>query len=453
MSDYGQKWEMAKDDQGNILAYDGTTDLAEFVQWFDQFCEARGLGGVVSRINYEQPVPPLDSIGRIAMGIPTERDPGNVATFHKANAHFLTKCQQVLVLLKAAVSSSIRMQWQGTHNEAYRIGNRDNLERLRAELYRKYGGWTDAKGQLNFLAAEALGDIISVDSCDKIFYAFQVLINERNNWNNADELFRPSYYRSWLIKRIAKWELFRRTYLDMKLTPAMTYELGKEQVLTLVDQERTEMALAKRTGKATIKSTGEPIVPQDFSMTVNTVSMSREEYDDMVAAAAAGTAYGPARAQTGSDMIRGVCFLCKLPGHRKWECPLRVRQMSTRTEVIQSQPQPQSNRPAFVKPTAAQNELIQAYLRGETTQLGQLTGQSSSRKRGAVEKETSEAPPWKRTSTPGWVPRGSKPTAAASVESDEVKGDEFMGAAGVFTEDDDDDFDPEVYRPSQDYSS
>ncbi len=63
------------------LAYDGTTDLAEFYQWFDAFCEARGLGGVVSRVNYEQPVPPLDSIGRIAMGFPNERDPGNVASY------------------------------------------------------------------------------------------------------------------------------------------------------------------------------------------------------------------------------------------------------------------------------------------------------------------------------------------------------------------------------------
>lgn len=128
MSDYVPKWEMAKDDRGNILAYDGTTDLAEFYQCFDQFCEARGLGGVVSRHNYEQPVPPMDSIARIAMGMPNERDPGNVATFNKSNAHFLTKCQQVLVLQKAAVSSSIRMQWQGNYNEAYRIGNRDNLE-------------------------------------------------------------------------------------------------------------------------------------------------------------------------------------------------------------------------------------------------------------------------------------------------------------------------------------
>ena len=164
----------------------------------------------------------MDSIARIAMGIQNERDPGNVANFNKSNAYFLTKCQQVLVLQKAAVSQSIRMQWQGDHNEAYRIGNRDNLEILRADLVRRYGGWTDAKGQLNFLAAEALGDIISVETCDKIFYAFQTLINERRNWEHADEMFRPSYYRSWLIKGIAKWELLRRTYLDMKLTPAMT---------------------------------------------------------------------------------------------------------------------------------------------------------------------------------------------------------------------------------------
>ena len=79
------------------------------------------------------------------------------------------------------------MQWQGTHAEAFRVGTSANLEILRAELIRRYGGWTDAKRQLNFLAAEALGDIARVESADKIFDAFQVLINERTNWDNADE--------------------------------------------------------------------------------------------------------------------------------------------------------------------------------------------------------------------------------------------------------------------------
>jgi hypothetical protein len=39
------------------------------------------------------------------------------------------------------------------------------------------------------------------------------------------------------------------------------------------------------------------------------------------------------------------------------------------------------------------------------------------------------------------------------VESDEPQGEEFIGAAGVFEGEDDDDFDPEVYRPSGDYSN
>ena len=187
MADIGSKWEMPKDDQGHILNYDGTTDCTQFLQWFDSWCESRGFGGVISRNNYEQPHPPLDAMGRIALGHPNERDQGNVASYNKANAYFLSKCQQVLVWFKASVSQSIRMQWQGTHAEAFRVGTRANLENLRAELIRRYGGWTDAKGQLNFLSAEALGDITSVESADKIFYAFQVLINERTNWDNADE--------------------------------------------------------------------------------------------------------------------------------------------------------------------------------------------------------------------------------------------------------------------------
>ena len=43
MADIGSKWEMPKDDQGHILNYDGTTDCTQFLQWFDSWCESRGL--------------------------------------------------------------------------------------------------------------------------------------------------------------------------------------------------------------------------------------------------------------------------------------------------------------------------------------------------------------------------------------------------------------------------
>ena len=96
MSEYISKSEIPKDDAGNILNYDGTTDCAEYLQFFDAWCEGRRFGGVVSRNNYEQPRVPADSVGRIAAGTPNECDPGIVVIFHKSNAFFLiTKCQQL----------------------------------------------------------------------------------------------------------------------------------------------------------------------------------------------------------------------------------------------------------------------------------------------------------------------------------------------------------------------
>lgn len=224
----------------------------------------------------------------------------------------------------------------------------------------------------------------------------------------------------------------------MKLTPAMTYAQGKEQVITLVDQERTDMALAKQSLKVAVKPAMQPEAQHDFSMSSNHVTMTRDAYDSMVAAAAASV-YVPARQQRLSpregvraDVGSGLCFRCKRPGHQIKDCPQRPSS------------QQQSTRPAFIRPTAAQNEQIQAFLRGESRQLG---NQSTSRKRGVDGAEAEGAPTWKKSATPGWVPRGTKPTAAVSVESDADQVDELIGAAGVINENGDDDFDAEVYRP------
>jgi len=189
------------------------------------------------------------------------------------------------------------------------VGNRANLEILRNDLILRYGGWTDAKGQLNFNAAEALGPIVSVDTSDQIFHAFQMLINERTNWNNAEEMFRPSYYRSWLIKRISQWDLLKNTYIAMKLDVNMNYAAGKEQVIRLVDQERTDLALARATVKGVSRSEVQPVVQHDFSLSSNHVTITMEMYEAMVAAAAAGIPYNAAKPQILASNVRtGVCF-------------------------------------------------------------------------------------------------------------------------------------------------
>jgi hypothetical protein len=362
-----------------------------------------------------------------------DRDTGNISNYEKANAHFLSKCQQVAVLFKSAVAQHIRMLFQGTHNEAFRVGNRANLEILRAELIRRYGGWTDAKGQRNFKAAEALGYIVDVDSSDNIFHKFQMLINERTNWENEEEMFRPSYYRSWLIKRISKWDLLAATHIAMKLSINMTYVQGKEQVVLLVEQERIELALGNLVSKLVVKPVAQPVIEHDFSMSSNNVTLTRDEYEAMVAAAAqtASTPYTAKRSST--NPRNGVCFRCGQAGHQIKDCP---RQQPLR-------------KPTFIRPTSEQNETFQAYLRNQQARQSGQQAQFNSRKRTANETDASGAPAWKK---PQWPPKGTKPIVAVSVESDADQFEEFIGAAGVVEADGDVDFDPEVYRPEEGYS-
>jgi hypothetical protein len=130
-----------------------------------------------------------------------------------------------------------------------------------------------------------------------------------------------------------------------------------------------------------------------------------------------------------SDYRDGLCFTCKKPGHQQRDCPERPKQ---------------HKKYAFIKPTSAQNEQFQAFLRS------QQTSQPTTRKRAFEDPELSGSPAWKKSATLGWVPRGTKPTAMANVASDDPQDDELLGAAGLF--EGEEDFDPNVYRPDGAYS-
>ena len=92
------------DSNGRIIILDGTGDCAEFWRQFDRSCQRKGLGGIIRRENFDEPVKPDDAFARVINNVPNERDHGNIEAYNKTNASYLTKCEQVLELLKGALS-------------------------------------------------------------------------------------------------------------------------------------------------------------------------------------------------------------------------------------------------------------------------------------------------------------------------------------------------------------
>jgi hypothetical protein len=99
------------------------------------------------------------------------------------------------------------------------------------------------------------------------------------------------------------------TYIAMKLNISMTNAQGKEQVVLLVEQQRTELALGMMVPKATVTPVLLPNIQHDFSMSSNNVRLTWDEYEKMVAAAADATLYGPSRQpQRNANRKEGLCF-------------------------------------------------------------------------------------------------------------------------------------------------
>lgn len=442
---------IALDYKGIPLKYDGTTDCTEFFEMFDAYCEKHRLGGVVSRDNFDEPLRPDDSIMRIANGIPNDRDHGYVTNFNRYNSDFTSKCQEVLALLKGSLSPAILMRLQGDHHQAYRTANRANLEVLRAAIIQRHGGWTDAKGQANFQRIKNLPHIISIATCDSTMYQLQMNINVRAGWNNAEELLRPSFYRSWLVEKISKWDKLATIYNAMQLDERITFDDGKAMLLGLVDKMRETAALAKVEAEEFGKSTAKPNLNQDFSISANQVTLSMDDYLALQAGVhmpAVDYQFKHRRLNENVREQEGRCYNCGQPGHlAKW-CSVRKDQQLSRSGKHYPKQQQQ-----ILQPTQLQQQMFQKFLQQQQQGMGQ-TVQTGQRKR-PFQEEFKRRPGLPSATTRGPFPpvgTGTKMIGAASEmegedsqnhTSDYQQFDDFMGAAASI--EDNDDYDPITY--------
>lgn len=237
--------------------------------------------------------------------------------------------------LQTALESSLPIAWIRP--------NRLNLEAIRAELFRRHGGWTATKGELNFEKAKHIGDITSVETCDKCFAGILKLISERQGWGDPTEFWKEAELRNWLIKRIGKWEYLNQVVSTMRLDPLITYAMGRYSVIYLVNQKRQELALEKEQEAMNANSKSTTQQGYDFSMTTNGVNFSQEQYLQSVANGNTPLAevqpYSENLEQTFKRQQSDykTCDICNGYGHIARFCPNQPQPPSVQQSPLQQQ--------------------------------------------------------------------------------------------------------------------
>ena len=196
---------IARDQKNNVLVYDGTGDLVFHHRKYDQFMKDNGLGGVIAVDDDVVPARPDDAFARKANGIANQGDFGAISYYQKAISSFMEKCERGKGLyLRSFSSQSIRDNLKNTNPIEYDNASKLNLLLLRTEVIRRYGGWTDDDGKLNFNAMNNIPKFDSMATVESGFFQLGNLRRQREGWGVAEQVYGEEFYRTYHLEGVER---------------------------------------------------------------------------------------------------------------------------------------------------------------------------------------------------------------------------------------------------------
>lgn len=331
---------MARDQRNNILAYDGTGDLAWHHRMFDQFLKDNSLGAVVADDDDDAvPARPDDAFARIANEGANQADFTAISYFQKDMGKFKERCEKVKGLyLRSFSVQSIRDHLMINVPEAYENATKANLLILRDVVIQRYGGWTDDDGKLNFNCMNNIPQFDSIEAVESGLFKLANLRRQRDGWGIAEQVYGPAFYRTWLKDHIYGVERYKLIHARLEVEPDFTYQNAIAMVQRLVDIDRKQKVLESQ--KQRQKQ------PEGFTFSDNTVTIDADEYQAM-----------QPQMKTG-----GPCHICGVSGHWARECPQMQNQRHgqyTRHQLYQ--PRQQMQRQPFSQQQVQPNTGNAAY--------------------------------------------------------------------------------------------
>ena len=166
----------------------------------------KGHGRVLNKDSSGPPTRPDRAYRRVQNGYSNSSDQKDINAYVKADESFKTHCEIVFASAKRAIGNSIR-SYLDTVMDSMDDGSYKNILRMFRHLRKKYGGWTDQKGQRNYYAIIAIPKFDSFESVFSGLKELKYLMDERKSWNLPEQLYKDTFYRSWLINHIDTWPI------------------------------------------------------------------------------------------------------------------------------------------------------------------------------------------------------------------------------------------------------
>jgi len=225
---------IAKDDEGEgcpPLKFDGETScFAIFLRKFLLSMENQGFHDVLRNDPRDVPVRPNEVYHRLAgLNFYNPPQPGDgvlAEAYEKKDKIWSEKCQRVLGAWKRCLSQEVKddMRAAGANmGEA----TRNNILNLIEVVRDEHGVYKDGQAELNYDKMRTIPSFKDVASTKAGLKQMGELIEERDGWGNAPEIWTDNQKRQFLLKKMTDWPAIAFVHSTCERDPNLTYDLCK----------------------------------------------------------------------------------------------------------------------------------------------------------------------------------------------------------------------------------
>jgi len=193
-----------KDERGEILTFEENENWTYFLDEFRLCMNRNEKGGVLSEEGEDEPVRPDEAFQRRIHGPPYPNDDRVILEYIKAMRSWKPMCEVVLAALKSSLGTKVMTYLRLTVDQMG-LGTRQNILHIIEVIRLKYGTWTSARGNKNYMAMLAIPTFTSETLAYSGLWTMRKLRAQRQGWNDIAQLYPDNYYRTWIISML-EWD-------------------------------------------------------------------------------------------------------------------------------------------------------------------------------------------------------------------------------------------------------
>ena len=301
---------VAKDREGKILKITRECDLAKIYKECTECMNRNGLKRIITPNQMRAPVKPEAAYDRQRWNQAEEGDDKLIKDYEKLDISWDQGCNMVVPAFLRMLPLELYNELALLVDEELTVSTQVNLFHMMGIFFANYGGWTKKKGEANFLA---LKDVPSFKRIADVLAALTIVKEkrlERDNWDNNVETYNDAWYKDWLTDRMKDWDQLHHLYSVIMEDEDLTFAECQTKILKkmsqLRDSESDANSIASRLAASRITVAGSPLDSSSYQYEISAAAAQNSE-------------------ETTREGKPKVCWTCKQPGHRAYECPDRAR--------------------------------------------------------------------------------------------------------------------------------